>query len=59
MTEQQVANLSSIDQLKLKRGKCPWCGRTIYDGTLDQSIGYGDICYDCNIIFFGALTISD
>ena len=54
-----VANLGSRAQRTLKRGKCPFCLREVYDGTLDKNVGHGDVCPECNIVFVGPLTIAD
>ncbi len=59
MRQKYVAVLGSSEQRMLKRGRCPWCGGSVYDGTLDESVGHGDICYDCKVVFTGPLTIED
>ena len=59
MKTKHVAELSGNEQRQLKRGRCPLCGGDAYDGTLDRALGHGDVCYECNVVFTGALTIDD
>lgn len=58
MEEYKVNELPETDQANIKRGKCPWCLGRLQDGSLLAEHD-GDICFDCQSQFIGALTIPD
>ena len=47
MTTFIFGNLPQVDQIAIRRGRCPWCLGTLIDGTLTNE-SKGDVCHECN-----------
>lgn len=54
MSKYQVAELPSIDQLEIKRGRCPWCLEKLAPGGVVSGED-NDACYTCGDEYVGTL----